>query len=160
MKNYSGPFLAKKVVKKGYCGNWSLGLAWDRVKVSQITPFYTTRVSLEKQTMAAFLSKLVNKFVGYLNISLYKLKNSFENVGQTFCNSHLIKRFLIYKQRVCTTEHWIAETVKIQQICIICFNVLCLFTLVSIHMRSDAYDIFFWICCKHLRCVIILVPNS
>ena len=32
----------KKVVKKGYYGNESLGLAWDRVKVCQINPFYTT----------------------------------------------------------------------------------------------------------------------
>ena len=128
--------------------------------MSQITPFYTTKVSLEKQTMAAFLSKLVNKFVGYRNISLWKLKNLFENVRQLFCNSHLMKWFLIYKQRVYTTEHCIAETVKIQQICIIYFDVLCLFTLVSIHMRSDAYDIFFLICCKHLCCPIILFPNN
>ena len=30
------------MVKKEYCGNESLGLAWDRVEVSQIYPFYTT----------------------------------------------------------------------------------------------------------------------
>ena len=35
-------FWLKKVVKKGYYGNKSLGLAWDRVKVCQINPFYTS----------------------------------------------------------------------------------------------------------------------
>ena len=34
LKNYIGPFLTKKLVKKGYCGNESLDLAWDRMKVS------------------------------------------------------------------------------------------------------------------------------
>ena len=32
-KTYSGPFLKNKVVKKGYCRNVSLGLAWDRMKM-------------------------------------------------------------------------------------------------------------------------------
>ena len=35
-------FWLKKVVKKGYYGNESWGLAWDRVEVCQINPFYTT----------------------------------------------------------------------------------------------------------------------
>ena len=43
LKNYSGPFLTKKVVKKRVLREWSLGLAWDLVKVSQMTPFYTTK---------------------------------------------------------------------------------------------------------------------
>ena len=30
------------MVKKGYCGNESLSLAWDRMEVCQINPFYTT----------------------------------------------------------------------------------------------------------------------
>ena len=34
LKNYSGPFSTKKLVKKGYCGNGSLGLDWDRVRLS------------------------------------------------------------------------------------------------------------------------------
>ena len=42
VENYNGPFLTKKVVRKGYCRDGSLGLAWDCVKVSQMTPFYTT----------------------------------------------------------------------------------------------------------------------
>ena len=41
-KNDRGPFLTKKVVKKGYCGNESLDVAWDRVEVSQMTLFDTT----------------------------------------------------------------------------------------------------------------------
>ena len=32
----------KKLVKKEYCENESLGLAWDHMKVSQMTPLYTT----------------------------------------------------------------------------------------------------------------------
>ena len=42
LKNHSGSYLTKEVVKKGYCRNESLGLAWDRVEVSQMTLFYTT----------------------------------------------------------------------------------------------------------------------
>ena len=30
------------MVKKGYCGNGSLGLAWDCMNVCNIYPFYTT----------------------------------------------------------------------------------------------------------------------
>ena len=30
LKNYSGSFLVKKMVKKGYYKNESLSLAWDR----------------------------------------------------------------------------------------------------------------------------------
>ena len=30
------------MVKKGYCGKEILGLAWDRMEVCQMTPFYTT----------------------------------------------------------------------------------------------------------------------
>ena len=38
-----GSFLAeKKMVKKGYCGNKGLGLALDRIKVSQIVHDITT----------------------------------------------------------------------------------------------------------------------
>ena len=45
LKNYSDPFLTKKMVKKGYCGNESMDLAWGRVEVSEMTLFYTTSVS-------------------------------------------------------------------------------------------------------------------
>ena len=34
-------FWLKRMVKKGYYGNESLGLAWDCVEVFQINPFYT-----------------------------------------------------------------------------------------------------------------------
>ena len=30
------------MVQKGYCGNESLSLAWDRMEVCQINPFYIT----------------------------------------------------------------------------------------------------------------------
>ena len=33
LKNYSGSFLVKKIVKKGYYKNEGLRLVWDRVKV-------------------------------------------------------------------------------------------------------------------------------
>ena len=42
MKNYSDPFLTKKMVKKWYCGNEGLSLAWDRIEVRQVAPFNTT----------------------------------------------------------------------------------------------------------------------
>ena len=45
LNNYSDPFLTKKVVKKGYCRNESMDLAWGRVEVSEMTLFYTTSVS-------------------------------------------------------------------------------------------------------------------
>ena len=35
-------FWLKKTVKKGYCGNKSLSLAWDCVKVCQFDLFNTT----------------------------------------------------------------------------------------------------------------------
>ena len=35
-------FWLKKTVKKGYCGNESLSLAWDCVKVCQFDLFNTT----------------------------------------------------------------------------------------------------------------------
>ena len=35
-------FWLKKVVKKGYCGNESLSLVWDRMKVCQVALFNTT----------------------------------------------------------------------------------------------------------------------
>ena len=35
-------FWLKKVVKIGYCGNQSLGLAWDCMEVRQVALFITT----------------------------------------------------------------------------------------------------------------------
>ena len=46
MKNYSDPFLTKKVDKKGYYGNEFLDVAWDCMEVSQMTLFTTTKVDL------------------------------------------------------------------------------------------------------------------
>ena len=47
-------FLVKKVVKTGYYGNEDLSLAWDRVKVCQMTLFYTANKLLETACTSTF----------------------------------------------------------------------------------------------------------
>ena len=113
---------------------------------------YITNRYLLNNKQWRHLSKFVNKLVGCLNINLCKPKNLlFQNVLQKYYNIQLIKWFLNHSQRVYTTKHYIAWTVKIQRICIISFDVLCLFALFSKYIRSDTFDSFF-ICCRHLRC--------
>ena len=34
------------MVKKEYCGNEGLGLAWDRMEVRQVAPFNTTKMTI------------------------------------------------------------------------------------------------------------------
>ena len=43
LKNYNGPFSTKRWLKREYCGNESLRLASNHMKVSQMTLFYTTK---------------------------------------------------------------------------------------------------------------------
>ena len=44
-------FWLKEVIKKGCYGNESLGLAWHRIKVCQINPFYTTITTVIKSAI-------------------------------------------------------------------------------------------------------------